>query len=154
MARTNSTKQNRIDPIRPFFAAVGSVDVAVSLARTGLTEAQSRLTRLSQVELEPKAIPAKVEAIVTDTVEDLNQQYVELAARGRTLVNRIRGQQATHHLEAQAKNTSTKVKTTVTQTKKAVGTATSSAKATSTSAKKTASAAKRAAQAAAAKTGD
>ena len=157
MARTNSIRQNRIDPTRPFFAAVGGVDVAVSFARTGLTEAQSRVnaaqTRLAQVDLEPRAIPARVEALVTDTVDDLNQQYVDLAARGRTLVNRIRGQQATQDLKAQAASTSAKVKTTVTQTKKAAGTARTSAKASGTSAKRTATAAKKAAKGAAAKTG-
>lgn len=157
MARTNSIRQNRIDPTRPFFAAVGSVDVAVSYARTGLTEAQSRLsaaqTRLAKVDLEPKALPGKVEALLTDTVDDLNKQYVDLAARGRTLVNRIRGQQATQDLEKQAESTSTKGKTTVTQTKKAAGTAKKSAKASGTSAKNTATAAKKAAQGAAAKTG-
>ena len=31
MARTNSIQQNKIDPTRPFFAAVGSVDIAVAL---------------------------------------------------------------------------------------------------------------------------
>jgi heparin binding hemagglutinin HbhA len=168
MARTNSTQQNKIDPIRPFYAAVGGVDVAVAYARTSLTEAQ---TRLASVDFEPKALadgfqkeaknlPNRVEAFVdvyraefSGTVDELNKQYVDLAARGRNLVNRIRGQQATQELKAEARKTSSKAKTTTTQTKKAASTAKSSAKATGTSAKKTASATKKATQGAAQKTG-
>jgi heparin binding hemagglutinin HbhA len=168
MARTNSTKSNKVDPTRPFYAAVGGVDVAVAYARTGLTEAQ---TRLAKVDFEPKALvdglqkeakvlPSRVEAFVDvyraeigETVDELNKQYVDLAARGRTLVNRIRRQQATQELKGEASKTTSKAKTTATQTKKAASTAKSSAKATGTSAKKTASATKKATQGAAAKTG-
>ena len=114
MAKTNSTKSNKVDPIRPFYAAVGTVDIAVAAARTGISEAQ---VRLAKVDFAPKAIPAQVEALVNDavaelgeTVDDLNKQYVDLAARGRTLVNRIRRQQATQDLEAAAKNTTSRAK--------------------------------------------
>ena len=168
MARTNSTQQNKIDPTRPFFAAVGGVDIAVAYARTGLTEAQ---TRLAKVDFEPKAladgfqkeakaIPSRVEALVnekvaelSETVDDLNKQYVDLAARGRTLVNRIRRQEATQQAKAEARKTTSKAKTTRTQTKKAANTAKSSAKATGTAAQKTATATTKATQDAAAKTG-
>ena len=161
MARTNSTAQNKIDPTRPFYAAVGGVDVAVAIARTGIAEAQ---TRLAKVDFEPKALadgfqkearalPSRVEALVSETVDDLNKQYVGLAARGRTLVSRIRRQEATQAARSEAKKTTSRAKTATTQTKKAAKTAKSSAKATGTSAKKTASATKRATQDAAAKTG-
>ena len=131
MARTNSTRSNKVDPTRPFFAAVGSVDIAVAYAR-------GAQTRLAKLDFEPKA---------------LNKQYVELAARGRTLVNRIRRQEATQQATAEAKKTTSKARTATTQTKKAASTAKSSAKATGNSAKKTASATKKATQGAAAKTG-
>jgi heparin binding hemagglutinin HbhA len=186
MARTNSIQQNKIDPTRPFFAAVGGLDIAVGYART----AQERLAK---VDFEPKAIadglqkealalPGRVEHlvseyvaelsdVVTETVDDLSQQYVGLAARGRTLVNRVRRQEATQAATAEARKTTTRAKTTATQTKKAASatrssakatatrakntasTAKSSAKATGTSAKKTASATRKATKAAAAKTG-
>jgi hypothetical protein len=142
MAKTtaqNST-QTRIDPTAPFFAAVGGVDMAVALARTGLAEAQ---TRLAGLDLEPKAI-----------VEDLNKQYADLAARGRSLVGRIRGQESTQTVVREAKKTTTRARTTTTQAKKAAGTAKSSAKATGTSAKRTAAAARKATQDAAATTGE
>lgn len=164
MARTNSIAQNKVDPTRPFFAAIGSVDAAVGYARSGLSGAQNRFeqaqSRLAKVDLEPRALadglqrealalPGRVEALVTDTVE----QYVDLAARGRTLVNRIRRQQATQDLETEAKSTVTRARTTRTQTKKAASTAKSSAKATGTSARKTATAARKATKASASKVG-
>ena len=118
MAKTTSPKSNKVDPTRPFYAAVGGVDVAVAAARNGISEAQSRL---SKVDLAPKAIPGQLEYFVNEyvaeTVEDLNQQYVDLAARGRNLVNRIRRQQATKDLTASAKNTSSRAKAATTRTK-------------------------------------
>src|ERR1700753_3545844 len=115
MARTTSPKSNKVDPTRPFYAAVGGVDAAVAYARSGFGEAQ---TRFAKVDFEPralanqgrtiasargderekdaKALPKRVEKLVNEyvseiggTVEDLNKQYIDLAARGRTLVQRI-----------------------------------------------------------------
>jgi heparin binding hemagglutinin HbhA len=168
MARTTSSTQTLLDPTRPFYAAVGGVDVAVAYARTGLTEAQTRFeqaqSRLSRVELEPKALPGKAQALVTEltgsvagtvtgTVDDLTQQYADLAARGRTLVGRIRRQPSTQEVAADAKQTVSRAKTTRTQATKAARTTRSSAKATGTTARKTAGAATKATKDAAAKTG-
>ena len=186
MARTTSTRSNRIDPTRPFYAAVGGVDIAVSYARTGLSEAQTRIakvdfepkalaeqsrtavtSRVDDLQKEAKAIPGRAQKLVNDyvaelgdTVEDLNKQYVELAKRGRTLVGRIRRQQATQDLKSSAATTRSTAKRTTTQTRKAAGTArktastaASSAKATRTSATKTAKAAGKATKSAAGKTG-
>ena len=47
MAKTISTT-NKANPIRPFYAAVGGVDVAVALARTGLTDVQTRLAKVER----------------------------------------------------------------------------------------------------------
>jgi membrane protease subunit (stomatin/prohibitin family) len=168
MARTTSTRSNRVDPTRPFYAAVGSVDAAVAYARNGLSEAQSRL---SKVDLEPRAIPGRAQKLVNDyvadlgeTVEDLNKQYVDLAQRGRTLLNRIRRQQATQDLKSSAGTTRSTARSTAKRTaastrrtagaaKRTAGTATGSARATGTSARKTASAAGKATRSAAGKTG-
>jgi heparin binding hemagglutinin HbhA len=178
--KSKQTQQLKVDPTRPFYAAVGSVDIAVAAARTGLTDVQSRLSR---VDLEPKALaeqgrtlvitrvdalqkqaktlPARAEAKLTEyvselgeTVDDLNVQYADLATRGRQLVNRIRRQQATQELEAESRKTVTKAKTTTTQAKKTAGAAKRSAKATGTSAQKTAAAATKATRDAASKTGN
>jgi heparin binding hemagglutinin HbhA len=177
---TPKNQQFKVDATRPFYAAVGSVDIAVSAARTGLTDVQSRLSR---VDIEPKALaeqgrtlvvtgvdvlqrqaktlPARAEAKLNEyvaelgeTVEDLNVQYADLATRGRQLVGRIRRQQATQELETETRKTVTKAKTTTTQAKRTAGTAKRSAKATGTSAQKTAAAATKAARDAASKTGN
>ena len=73
MAKTNSTKSNKVDPIRPFYAAVGTVAIAVAAARTGISEAQ---VRLAKVDFAPKAIPAQVEALVNDAVAELGVTVV------------------------------------------------------------------------------
>ena len=166
MAKTIST--TKANPIRPFYAAVGGVDVAVAFARTGLSDVQTRLAKVErepkalvgQVQAEAKALPARVEAKISElvadlngTVEDLNKQYVDLAVRGKNLVGRIRRQQATQDLKADTKKTVSKAKTGTTQAKKATSTARSSAKSTGTAAKKTATTAKKATTNAAAKTG-
>jgi heparin binding hemagglutinin HbhA len=190
MARTTSPKSNKVDPTRPFYAAVGGVDAAVAYARSGLGEAQTRFAkvdfepralanqgrtivsaRVDELQKEAKALPNRVEKLVNEyvseiggTVEDLNKQYIDLAARGRTLVQRIRRQQATQDAKKQAKTTTSRAKATSTSTKKTASqaarstsktakTAKSSAKATGTSAKKTAGTAKKATQDAASKTG-
>jgi heparin binding hemagglutinin HbhA len=178
--KNKSSQQIKVDPTSPFYAAVGSVDIAVAAARTGLTDVQ---TRLSRVDLEPKAIaeqgrtlvitrvdalqkqaktlPARAEAKLNEyvaelgeTVEDLNVQYADLATRGRKLVGRIRRQQATQDLKAETRKTVTKAKTTTSQAKKTAGTAKRSAKATGTSAQNTAGAATKATRDAASKTGN
>ncbi len=166
MAKTITT--TKANPIRPFYAAVGGVDIAVAVARTGLTDVQTRLSKVEiepkalvgQVQAEAKALPARVEATISelvaelnDTVEDLNKQYVVLAVRGKDLVGRIRRQQATQDLKAETKKTVTRAKTTATQAKKTATTTKSSAKATGTAAKKTATTAKKATVDAADKTG-
>jgi len=190
MARTTSRRSNKVDPTRPFYAAVGGVDAAVAYARSGFGEAQDRFSkvdlepralatqgrtivtsRVDELQKEAKALPSRVEKLVNEyvsefggTVDDLNKQYVDLAARGRTLVNRIRRQQATQDTKKQAQTTTSRAKATGTSTKKTASqaarstsktakTAKSSAKATGTSAKKTAGTAKKATQGAAAKTG-
>lgn len=186
MPDATAQQQDRPDPTRPFYAAVGTVDAAVAFARTGLTEAQHRLAqvqnRLAQVELEPRALagglqkearalPGRVEALldgyvteIGDTVEDLNKHYDGLAARGRTLVARVRRQQATEDLVSEARETVSRAKATRTSTRRTASqaarstadtaaTARRSAKATGTKAKRTTGAATKATRAAAAKTG-
>ena len=56
MAKTIST--TKANPVRPFYAAVGGVDVAVAFARTGLNDVQ---TRLAKVEREPKVLVGQVQ---------------------------------------------------------------------------------------------
>lgn len=184
MASTRQITNNRALATRPLYAAVGAGDLAVAFARTAATDVQTRVSkvdlqpkalrdqgraavtarvddlnkvtqaRVADLQKEAQALPAKLEALVNTTIADLNKQYIELALRGQGLVSRIRGQQATQEVKAQAKSTATRAKTTGTQAKKSASTAKKSAKATGTSAKKTASAAKKATTDAADKTGN
>lgn len=102
------------------------------------------------VESRAKEARTQVEAYVNDAVAEVTETYGDLAARGRTLVERIRRQQATQDAEAATKTTVAKAKTARTQTtKSAKGTAStaksaakSTARKTSASAKKTAGTAK------------
>lgn len=159
-------------------------DQALTLVVTGVDslskdarEAQARFeTRVAAFQTEALALPERVEAYVNETVEELVEGYGDLAARGKTLLTRIRRQQASQEAQAAAENTVAQAKTARTQTtksaKKTAGTAKRAAgstrqgasktgatakrntKATKTSARKTASATARAAGDAAEKVGD
>jgi len=145
MARNN--RQLKRDATRPLYAGVGVVDLAVELARTTATDVS---TRISKVDLEPKALrdqartvvvsrvdgiteeakalPTKVESFVNETVADASETYGDLAVRGKKLVKRIRRQQATQDTKAAAKTTVAKVKTTRTQSAKSAKSSTTAAK--------------------------
>lgn len=113
---------------RPFYAAVGAGDLAVTLARTAVTEAQ---TRFAKVELEPKALRDQALTLVTSRVEELqadakllpakaqkfmneyvaelnisldelNKKYAGLATRGQTFVGKVRGQESPEQAETAA----------------------------------------------------
>jgi hypothetical protein len=43
MANTKRSQQIKVDPTRPFYAAVGTFDIAVAAARSSLTDVQTRL---------------------------------------------------------------------------------------------------------------
>lgn len=140
-------------------------------------EAQARLeARVADISADAKSFPGRVESFTNETVSELSEAYVDLAARGRDLVTRIRKQQATQDAKAAGKTTVAKAKTARTQTaksakssattaKNAAGTTTSAAKktgatakrntkATTTSAKKAASATAQATTDASQKVGD
>src|SRR5690349_23987170 len=71
MARTTSPKSNKVDPTRPFYAAVGGVDAAVAYARSGFGEAQ---TRFAKVDFEPRALANQGRTIVTARVDELQKE--------------------------------------------------------------------------------
>jgi len=140
----------------------------------GLTEdakeAQAKFEALvAEFQSDAKALPAKVENFVNETVAEFTGSYDELAARGKDLVTRVRKQQSTVDVKAAAKTVVAKAKTTRTQTTKSAKNATetieaaandtattvqSNVKATGTSASKTVSAAADATTDAATKVGD
>ena len=129
----------------PFFAAVGATDLAVEKVRHARVRADQ-----ARLELSADLAPAKVQARATKAADEikeipaiaLNQTmvvggkiaegYDELAARGKSLVTRIRNQQATKDLVAQADVTVSQAKGAVTTARKAVSDVERSAKATIT----------------------
>jgi heparin binding hemagglutinin HbhA len=124
---------------------------------------------ISSLPARAQEFPAKAqeaaEDVLTIVVSSALTAYGDLSDRGKTLVNRVRGQQSTADLERQAKATVSKAKAATTTAKKSGASASKSAKksATSTrtaaksattSAKKTAKAAKKAADDTASKLGE
>lgn len=129
--------------------------------------------RMEELRADAKEIPTRVQHLLDENIETVNETYTDLAKRGETLVERIRRQQSTKKTVSSAKTTSAKAKTTKTQATKATKTTAkktakkasttarkssaapkSSAKATVTAAKKTASNAAQATTDAASKVGD
>lgn len=189
------THQPKIDASGPFYAAVGVADLTVEFARSAAAEAQRRLAevdleprtlrdhaltavgaRVEDLQDEAKALPGNVSTYLDYTISELTDAYGGLTARGKGLVSRIRGQQATQDARAAGRSTAARAKTAKTQTtksasqtartaKKSAGdtrtaakktgtTAKRNTKATGTSARKTASASTKAASAAGRKVGD
>lgn len=153
---------------RPLYAGVGATDVVVGYVREAVADLQKRFadvqhdvqTRISGLDLEPKALRDQAVTVVTAQVDalskdaqarreavekrvaelqaDANAAYADLTQRGETLVRRIRTQPSTDETAAAAQTTVAKAKTTRTQATKAAKktTAATTKKATST-AKKT-----------------
>lgn len=154
----------------PLYAVVGVGDLAVSKLRN------------ARGEIDVQSVPSKAQGLLGDAIVSAFSAYGDLAGRGKSLVTRVRRQQATSDLQEQAKSTVARAKATRTTVKKqasatqqsaaattstakksaaatkstakkSAGRARSSVKATTTSAKKTASATQKASNAAATKTG-
>jgi heparin binding hemagglutinin HbhA len=83
MATTRQIKQNRAVATRPFYAAVGAGDLAVAFARSTAGDVQ---TRLSKVDLQPKALREQGRSIVTARVDELGQGAKDAQARLETRV--------------------------------------------------------------------
>ena len=129
----------------PFFAAVGATDLAVEKVRHARVRADK-----ARVELSADLAPANVQARATKVADQVKEipaivinetmvvsgkvaeGYDELAARGKSLVTRIRNQQATKDLVAQADVTVAQAKGAVTTARKAAADIERSAKATIT----------------------
>ena len=104
--------------------------------------------RVEELQADAKEIPTRVQHLVDENVEFVNERYTDLVKRGETLVERIRRQQSTKKTVTSAKTTSAKAKTTKTQATKATKTtAKKTAKKASTTARKTSTAPKSSAKA-------
>jgi len=129
----------------PFYAAVGMTDRAVQMAR----EARQRAEQM-RAELTPAVIQARATEEATKVVDQakdlpalaLNrglvaagkvaESYEDLAERGHTLLKRVRTQQSTKDLRAQAEATMALGKGAMTSARKAYADVERSAKATMT----------------------
>jgi len=140
-----------------------------SLSKEAKTRREMIESRVAELQKEARALPARVQEIVSENVDTATDTYGDLVKRGERLVGRIRRQPSTKEALKEAKVTVTKVKTTRTQAEKAAKTAAknvragakktaatprSSAKATVTAARKTAASAAKAVVEAAEKVGD
>ena len=155
----------------PLLALAGVTDFAAERARAARTElvtraehfdpkalrdqAQARISSLPGIAQElPGKAQGAAEDAVTILVSSALTAYGDLSERGKTLVDRVRGQQSTEDLKSQASTTVAKAKATTTTAKKSASSTKKAAKASSTSAKKTVKAAKKATDDAASKLGD
>ncbi len=190
----------------PLYAVVGVTDLAAEKLRSARTELSARAAQFDpktlrdqaqttvsqrmtsmQTELrsapeQARGLPLRAQSALDEVVATAVTAYGDLAGRGKTLVTRVRRQQATQNLADQAKSTVSRAKSTRTTVKNQAATVKSSAtataetakesvgetattvkqsasrakssgKATTTSAKKTAAAAKKATSATASKVG-
>jgi heparin binding hemagglutinin HbhA len=133
----------------PFFAVVGATDLAVEKVRDARVRAMKTRDEIA-TDLAPATVQARATK-VADSVKEipavaLNQTlvvggkvaegYDELAARGKTLVTRVRNQKATQDLVAQAEVTVAQAKGAVTSARRAAADIERSAKATITTGRK------------------
>jgi hypothetical protein len=126
----------------PLFAAVGVTDLAVEKVR----EARVRATKVStdlRADLEPAKVVAQVKELPAVALNQslvmggkVTEGYEDLAARGKKLVSRIRNQQATKDLVAQAEVAVAQAKGAVTSARNAAAEIEKSAKATVTTGRK------------------
>ncbi|MGH3354387.1 MAG: hypothetical protein ACRDOJ_00730 [Nocardioidaceae bacterium] len=167
------TLNQNIKTPTPVLAVIGIGDLAMEKLRAAGTDVQARS---SKINLEPKRLQADFEAFAKQGVEDVKaapakaqakaqetlhevvaqatNTYDGLAGRGKTLVDRIRKQEATQDVVRTAQQTKTQAKGTATTARKSAAQTKSRAKGTTTSAKKTTGVAKTAAKKSADKIGD
>jgi len=138
---------------KPFYVVAGAGDLAVK----SLRDASERLaalrverrdieTTVASLQAETKALPAKAQTVAVTLVADVagavGTGYDELLGRGRSVVTRIRRQQATQDLKQQATTTVRRSKATATTAKDSAASTRTAVKGATTTAKKRAAATK------------
>ena len=120
---TTGNRRN-LDPT-PFYAVVGVTDFAVERVRAAAhsaTVAQAEAQKaLSGFDAKSAAqeVPTRAVGIALTVASKAEAQYEELAKRGKGLYERVRTQQSTQDLVAQAGNTLNRTKGAVTTARKA-----------------------------------
>jgi heparin binding hemagglutinin HbhA len=168
-------RQTLSDPT-PLYAVLGIADAAAARIRITRAELEARtggldpksigdLTRAkisagvdavqTDVKAAPgqvRALPSRAQALVDEAVNGIISTYTGLADRGRSLISRIREEEATSEFEHQAKFTVTTVKAATTTTRNSAAATRTAALSTASATKKSASAASTAAKSAASST--
>ncbi len=140
-------------------AVVGAGDLAVKKLREARADLSARAESIQAdvkhapdlVKAAPelvKSLPAHAQAALGEAVAGALATYEDLSVRGKDLVTRVRGQQATQDLKAQAAATVSHAKATTTTAKKSAAATKTASKSASTTAKKSAASTKTAAKSA------
>ena len=125
----------------PFFAAVGATDLAVEKVRDARVRAEAARVRAEKVavDFDPATITTQVKELPALALNQtlvvggkVVESYESLATRGKGLVTRLRTQQSTKDLVAQAETTVAQAKGAVTTARKAAADIERSAKSTVT----------------------
>jgi heparin binding hemagglutinin HbhA len=106
-----------IDPT-PLYAVVGVTDLAVERVRNAQADAQRALSGFD-AKSAAQEVPTRAVALALTAAGKAEQQYEELAQRGKSLYQRVRTQQSTQDLLSQAGNTLSRTKGAVTTARKA-----------------------------------
>lgn len=128
----------------PFYAAVGASDLLAQKVREARTRAAGARQELAAANVSERAEKAAADLQAASLValqrtltaaSKAAQSYEELAARGEKLVGRIRGQQATADLLAQAETAVAQTKGAVTTIRRAATSTERAARGTATTAR-------------------
>lgn len=171
--KTRKDIESTLSDPTPLYAVVGIADVAAATIRSARAELGARAasldprsigelarTRLvarvdavqSDVKATPgqvKTLPSRAQSLLDDAVSGAISTYSGLAGRGKTLVTRVRKQEATAELQDRAKATTAKVKAAGTTAKKSAAATKTATKSATTTTRKSAAATKTSAKAAA-----
>jgi Mg-chelatase subunit ChlI len=136
--KTRKDIESTLSDPTPLYAVVGIADVAAATIRS------ARATP-GQV----KTLPSRAQALIDDAVSGAISTYSGLAGRGKTLVTRVRKQEATSELQDRARATTAKVKAASTTAKKSAAATKTASKSAATTTRKSAAATKTSAKSAA-----
>ncbi|MGI8576565.1 MAG: hypothetical protein ACR2KG_01325 [Nocardioidaceae bacterium] len=164
--QTRKDLEKAISDPTPLYAVVGAGDLAIGKLRGAREELSAMATkgpralrdqaqavleeasaRADAVQADVKAapdemlaLPVKAQNLLGEMLTTAVSMYGELAGRGKSLVTRVRKQQATVDLTHQAKSTVSKVKAASTTAERSAAATRTSVKATTTRAKRAAAA--------------
>ncbi len=159
--KTRKDIEKRLADTGALNAVVGASDLAVKKLREAQADLTARAASIDPKALrdqaqatvvsapeQVKALPTKAQAALGEAVATALTTYGELAARGSDLVARVRRQQATQDLKAQASTAVSHAKATATTAQRSASSTKSAVKSATTTAKKSAKTTKTAAKSA------